>query len=102
VELKPRRDATSKPKQRAVKNLREPKRQLTEWDRNFIEPAEAIECQDHGVYDVQVALKAKQLGLHPRDMKTKLSGVSVWQRLANGESVGSVRSRLREREAESS
>jgi hypothetical protein len=65
VELKPRRDATSKPKQRAVKNLREPKRQLTEWDRNFIEPAEAIECQDHGVYDVQVALKAKQLGLPP-------------------------------------
>jgi hypothetical protein len=48
-----------------VKKLREPNRQLTEWDRNFIEPAEAIEWQDHGVYDVQVVLKAKQLDLHP-------------------------------------
>jgi len=66
-----------------------------------IEPAEAMEWRDRGVYDARVAIKAQQLGLGPRDMEIKLDGVPVWQRLNNGESVASVGSRLREREAES-
>jgi hypothetical protein len=47
------------------------------------------------MYDVDVALKAMQLGLGPGDTKIKLGGVPVWQRLANGESVASVKSRFR-------
>lgn len=99
--LKSRQDATKQPRQRAAGPPSRPKRELTEWDRNFIEPAEAMEWRDHGVHDVNLALKAMQLGLGPQDMKIRLDGVPVWQRLANGESVASVRSRLREREAES-
>jgi hypothetical protein len=99
--LKPRRDAATKPKQRPVQASTPPKRELTDWDREFIPPDEALEWRDHGVYDARVAVKAKQLGLGPRDMKIKLDGVQVCQRLVNGESVASVRSRLREREAES-
>jgi hypothetical protein len=60
-----------------------------------------MEWRDRGVYDARVAIKAQQLGLGPRDMEIKLDGVPVWQRLNNGESVASVGSRLREREAES-
>jgi hypothetical protein len=93
--LKARRDA-GMPKRQPARSRREPKRELTEWDRNFIEPADAIEWRDNGVYDVDVALKAMQLGLGPGDMKIKLGGVPVWQRLANGESVASLKSRLRE------
>jgi hypothetical protein len=99
--LKARRDGTKVSKQRPARVSTPPKRELSEWDRQFIEPAEAMEWRDHGVYDVQVALKARQLGLGPSEMKIKLDGVPVWQRLNNGESVASVRSRLREREAKS-
>jgi hypothetical protein len=102
--LKLRRDdmrQPKQPKQRAAGPPSQPKRELTDWDREFIEPAEAMEWRDHGVYDARVAIKAKQLGLGPRDMKIKLDGVQICQRLANGESVASVRSRLRERGAES-
>jgi hypothetical protein len=49
--------------------------------------------------DARVAAKARQAGLSPSDMKIKFDGVPVGQRLANGESVASVNSRLREREA---
>ena len=97
---KPRRDVAREPKRRPARASSQPKRELTEWDRHFIEPTAATEWRDQGVYDVQVALKAIQLGLRPNDMKIKLDGVPVWQRLANGESVASVRSRLREREAD--
>jgi hypothetical protein len=99
--LKLRRDAAGEPKRRSTRALSQPKRELTEWDLHFIEPAEAMEWRDNGVYDPRVARKATQLGLGPSDMKIKLEGVSVSQRLTNGESMASVRSRLRERKAES-
>ena len=76
-----------------------PKRELTDWDREFIPPDEAIEWRDNGVYDARVAAKARQACLSPSDMKIKFDGVPVGQRLANGESIASVKARLREREA---
>jgi hypothetical protein len=97
--LKPRLDAATQPKQRPVQASTPPKRELTDWDREFIPPDEAIEWRDNGVFDARVAAKARQACLSPSDMKIKFDGVPVGQRLANGESIASVKARLREREA---
>jgi hypothetical protein len=98
--LKPRRDAATQPKQGPARASTRPKRELTDWDREVIPSDEAIEWRDNGVYDARVAAKARRGGLSPSDMKIKLDGVSVGQRLINGESMASVQSRLRERDAE--
>jgi len=86
--LKPRREAS------------QPGFEQTDWDREFF-PPEAMEWRDNGIHDVRVAVKARDAGLSPSDMKVKSDGVPVGQWLANGESVASVKSRLRERKAES-
>jgi hypothetical protein len=76
-----------------------PKRELTDWDRKFIPPDEVMEWRDHGVHEARIAVKAMKAGLSPSDMKIKLDGVRAGERLANGEPVAWVKSRLREQEA---
>jgi hypothetical protein len=68
----------------------------TAWDRELFEPEEAQLWRDAGVYEARLASKARQGGLNPDDMLIKLDGVSIGQRLA-GESIASIKSRLRER-----
>jgi hypothetical protein len=75
-----------------------PKRKLTDWDREFIPSDDVMDWRDGGVHEARIAVKAMQAGLSPSDMKIKLDGVSVGQRLANGEPVAWVKSRLRELE----
>lgn len=54
--------------------------------------------RDADIFEIRLAERARHAGWTPEHMKIKLDAVSVAQRLANGESAASIKSRLRERD----